>query len=192
MIGQEPREIILIRHAPASHGGRLCGRTDVGCELPGAEVLERFAALIGPVARLWASPAQRCTSTASAVFPKVSATPDPRLWEQDYGEWEGVVVADLPDLGLLAGADLAEHAPPGGESFAGVCARIAPALEEIAAGAGRAAVVAHAGTVRAGLALALGSPGAALAFEVAPLSATLLRKGSGGWSIGYVNATSRG
>ena len=82
---------------------------------------------------------------------------------------------------------LADHRPPGGESFADVCARVAPALAALPGG--RTAIVAHAGVARAALALALGSPGLGLAFEVAPLSLTVLRRHPGGWSVACVNRT---
>ena len=85
--------------------------------------------------------------------------------------------------------ELAAHVPPGGESFAGLCARIAPVLQDLAAG-DTIAIVAHAGIVRAALALALGSAPAALAFDVTPLSVTRLRAlAGGGWAILSVNWT---
>jgi alpha-ribazole phosphatase len=109
---------------------------------------------------------------------------DDRLWEQDFGTWEDRPYADLPDLGPLSPEELAGHRPPEGESFADLCARAGPAL----AGCGSATVVAHAGTVRAALALALGAIPAALAFEVAPLSVTrLVRMTEGRWSIRAAN-----
>jgi alpha-ribazole phosphatase len=98
--------------------------------------------------------------------------------------------ADLPDLGPLTREALAERRGPGGESFADMAARVIPALEALAAeaaGEGPVAVVAHAGTVRAGLALALDALPAALAFEVAPLSVTRLRCLGGAFSVVSVN-----
>lgn len=73
-----------------------------------------------------------------------------------------------------------------------MAARVTPALVELAAIAmedGPVAVVAHAGTVRTGLALALEDVPAALAFEVAPLSVTRLRCLPGAFSVVCVNAT---
>ena len=97
--------------------------------------------------------------------------------------------ADLPDLGPLSRAELAAHRPPEGESFADLCARVAPAIAAIAA-EGPATIVAHAGIVRAALALALGDGAAGLGFQVAPLSVTrLVALGGGHWSIGSVNWT---
>lgn len=180
-------DLVLIRHVPAETGGRLCGRTDVAAAIADPAALARMGAGLGPVARLVTSPARRCRETAAALFPGRIAETDPRLWEQDFGAEDGIPLADLPDLGPLSREALAARRPPGGESFDDMAARVAPALAALAAGGGTVAVVAHAGTVRAGLALALGSVPAALAFAVAPLSATRLRRSAGGWSVDGVN-----
>jgi len=178
----------LIRHAPALSGGRLCGRTDVDADCSNRALIDKVRIKAGVPERLVISPAVRCRQTASALWHGHSHELDERLWEQDFGGWDGLPYVDLPDLGSLSGDALAVHRPPGGESFAEVCARIGPALQEIAA-TGDVTIVAHAGTVRAGLALAVG-PTAALAFEVAPLSVTGLRAlPGGGWTIVEVNWT---
>lgn len=181
----ELTELILIRHAPAQNGGRLAGRRDVAALVPDAGALAAVRDAIGPVDRLVQSPARRCRETAAALFPGRSASEDARLWEQDFGDWEGADPATLPDLGPLSRDDLARHRPPGGESFADLCLRVTPALADLPAG--RSAIIAHAGTVRAGLACALGTPGPALAFEVAPLSVTILRGVGADWSVICVN-----
>ena len=54
-----------------------------------------------------------------------------------------------------------------------LCRRVAPALN-LEAQAGSATIIAHAGTIRAALALALDNRPAALAFDIAPLSLTRL------------------
>lgn len=180
-------ELILIRHAPAVTGGRLCGRTDVVADCGDGEALGALRAALGTPRRLVTSPALRCRQTAAALWPGAAAEVDAALWEQDFGAWEGLALADLPDLGPLEAGALAAHRPPGGESFADLCTRVRPALIRLA-GAGTVTVVAHAGTVRAGLALALGAEAPALAFEVAPLSVTRIRALPGGaWSVGSVN-----
>ena len=181
-------ELILIRHAPALTGGRLCGRTDVAADCSDAGRVAALRAAAGTPDRIVTSPALRCRQTAATLWPaSPGPSSDAALWEQDFGAWEGMSHDALPDLGPLGPADLADHRPPGGESFADLCARVAPALIRASTG-GRVAIVAHAGTVRAGLALALGSVPQALAFEVAPLSLTRLRAlPGGGWSIGTVN-----
>lgn len=178
-------ELVLIRHAPADTGGRLCGRTDVDAILPGPDVLARIAQAVGAVDHLAVSPARRCRQTAAALFPGLTPCPDPRLWEQDFGAWEGLALASLPDLGPMSPEALVHHCPPRGESFADLCARMSPAFTDLSGG--RVAVVAHAGTVRAALALALGGPAAALACEVAPLSHSMVRLFPGGAAVAYVN-----
>ncbi|MBZ4021641.1 phosphoglycerate mutase [Rhodobacter sp. TJ_12] len=182
-------ELLLIRHAPAAHGGCLAGRRDVPADLPGDAVIAATRAALGEV-QLVASPALRCRQTAAALFPDRTPVFDPRLWEQDFGAWEGVPFADLPDIGKMTRHELAQHRPPGGESFADQCARVHPALTELVGQGGRIAVVAHAGVVRAGLALALDHLSAAIVFDVAPLSVTTLKAlPSGHWVVGSVNRT---
>lgn len=182
----ELRRLVLIRHAQALTKGCLVGQRDVEAAPPSALEVAAMRKLIGPVDRVRVSPAKRCQSTATALFPDQPLISDPRLWEQNFGEWEGQEYKALPDLGPLSGAELARHRPPKGESFADLCDRIIPVLK--AAEPGLTAIVAHAGTVRAALAAAIGEPGAALAFEIAPLSATaLIALPDGGFSVAYVN-----
>ncbi|MFD2175751.1 histidine phosphatase family protein [Rhodobacter lacus] len=182
-------ELLLIRHAPARNGGCLAGRRDVPADLPGPAPLAALCAAVG-AARLVASPALRCRETAAAVFPGRTPDLDERLWEQDFGAWEGVPFADLPDIGAMTRAELACHRPPAGESFEDQCARVFPALRDLAGQGGRTAVVAHAGVVRAALALAMGHIPAALAFDIAPLSLTRIVALPGGhWGVGAVNRT---
>jgi len=190
MIPITPSELIMIRHAPAETGGRLAGRRDVPARFDDNAALARLGAALSSVQSVVTSPALRCRQTAEALFPGRATTEDARLWEQDFGAHEGLLPADLPDLGSLDRSKLAELAPPGGESFAAMVARVSPALTDLAESAiaeGPVAVVAHAGTVRAGLAMALGRVPAALAFEVEPLSVTRLRCLPGVFSIVCVN-----
>lgn len=187
MAARAPRELLLIRHAPALHEGRLAGRRDVPADLGDADALAALRRALGPVDRVIASPALRCRQTAAALWSGHAIATDERLWEQHFGAWEGLPFADLPDTGTLTREALAQHTPPGGESFATLCGRTIPALEEIAALPGRTAILAHAGTVRAGLAMALGSAAPALAFLVDPLSVTRIIPCEGGWAIGSVN-----
>lgn len=177
---QQVTEFWLIRHAPAATGGLLAGRRDVGL------VSRDFGPCAGAVDRVIASPAVRCVQTAAALFPGHEVPTDPRLWEQDFGAWEGCDPAALPDLGPLSAEALATHRPGNGESFADVCARVWPALDDCATG-GRVAVVAHAGTIRAALARALDRPAAGLAFQIAPLSLTRITASPAGWAISLVN-----
>lgn len=193
MTPHQTTELHLIRHAPALSEGRMAGRRDVAADCSDATA---FAALRGAMAGATyrqISPALRCQQTATTLWPD-QPTPamDARLWEQDFGDWEGMPYADLPDLGALSLQDLAAHRPPNGESFLDLAARVTPALHELAAQGGKITIVAHAGVVRAALGLALGSVAQGLAFQVAPLSLTsLIALPGGGWSIAGVNRMRR-
>ncbi len=184
-------ELMLIRHAAADTGGRLCGRTDVGLASGTQAALSELSAFLPKVRDVLVSPALRCRLTLEGVWPDAQQVADDRLWEQDFGDWDGQACADLPDIGELSRAELAEHASPNGESFLDLYARAAPALCDAADRARRGepvVVVAHAGIVRAGLGLALGDPSAGLAFQIDPLSITRLTcLPGGGFAIKAVN-----
>lgn len=167
----------MIRHAPIAPPHRVTGRGDPACALP-------VSMPAAPAAdHVIASPARRCTTTAAALYPDRIIPTDPRLWEQDFGAWEGAET--LPDLGPQPRAALAAHRPPQGESFLDVIARTRPVL---LAATGTTAIVAHAGTIRAALALALTAPEDALGFHIAPLSLTRLWTDGTDWAILSVNA----
>ena len=186
MRGGETTELLMIRHAPSVDGGRLAGSRDVAADLNGARIAPLLAA-IGPVDRVVASPMLRCQQTAGALFAGWDDIAD--LREQNFGEWEGVSYGDLPEIGTLSSEKLAAHRPPSGESFNDLCARACPAIRGLAAQniTQRIAIVAHAGTIRAALSLAIGAP-AALSFQIANLSLTrLIILQSGLCSIAGVN-----
>ncbi len=174
-------ELILIRHAPAQTDGLVTGRRDVPAVIPNLTAVRQA---VGKVAQVRCSPALRCVQTAQALWPDHPAITDARLLEQDFGAWEGLAPDAVPDLGPLDRPALAAHRPPRGESFADICARAWPAF---LLDGGPVALVLHAGTIRAALALALGTVPPALAFQIAPLSLTRLRRSADGWAIICVN-----
>ncbi len=167
--------LLIARHAPLARPG-LAGRRDVPADCSDRAALGWLAGQLRGMPLL-SSPALRCRQTCEAMGLEARAVP--ALWEQDLGAWE---TEGLPDLGPLSPADLARHRPPGGESFLDMAARVQPVLAEIL---GTVGIVAHAGTVRAALALAVGP--AALSFAVAPLSLTILSRSAGGWAVEAVN-----
>ncbi|MDP5305722.1 histidine phosphatase family protein [Paracoccus spongiarum] len=176
-------KLMILRHAPALTGGRLAGRRDVDADCSDRDAFARMATRLGEIGEVLSSPARRCLQTAVALGlgdPPTRAA----LWEQDHGAWEGMALDRLPDLGRMSPADLARHRPDGGESFDDMAARVRPEIEALR---GDCLIVAHAGTVRAALAMVVGP--AALSFAVAPLSLTVLRRAGPDWSVEAVNVT---
>lgn len=176
-------EFLLIRHAPIAEQGKLFGRSDVDAALP-----DRPAALppAFSAAHRITSPARRCRQTAAWLWPEGDVVQDAAFWEQDFGAWEGMSHAQVPDLGALSRAELAAHRPAQGESFLDLAVRVAAGLEAITV-AGPVVIIAHAGVIRAALGIALGDPSQGLAFAVDPLSMTRLSRYGRDWRIGSVN-----
>jgi alpha-ribazole phosphatase len=171
-----------VRHAPVPLGlGRMMGRTDLPADLGDREAIAALAGALPTGAQLLVSPRERCRLTAdglvAAGFRPGRRRIEPALAEQDFGEWDG---GTYDELAAQAGEaywrlfdDPVAGRPPGGERFLDVLDRIrgllaAPPGDEIVC-------VAHAGPVRAALALARGlAPADALAQEVPPLSLHVL------------------
>ena len=172
------RDIWLIRHAPSCPPGYLYGHMDPDIGQIEKATQERLKQKLANCQYLCSSPAKRCVRTCQALFPG-HAPPYlvAAFWEQSFGDWEGLAYSDLPNLGLMSGQELARFTPPNGESFLDLCARIQPAFISLLKNveAQQTAVFAHAGVIRAVLALVFDSPEAALKCEIDPLSATRLR-----------------
>lgn len=177
-------KLCLLRHAPLPAGSGLAGRRDLSAHFPDPAALEALKSRLARESfdHIWSSPAKRCRETCAALG--VSPVIQPDLWEQSFGAWEGLAPDQICDLGPLSTEALAAHCPPEGESFLQMAARVRPVLESAS---GTTLIVAHAGTVRAALAMVVGP--AALSFSVAPLSLSVLDGTVGSWSIGSVNWT---
>ena len=99
------------------------------------------------------SPLRRAVETAR-ILGAVAPIVEPRLAEQDWGEWTGH--ARVAVAGRATGARW-EASAPGGESPARVLGRVRAWLDELAPGAGPEtwAAVTHMGVIRAVVAAAL-------------------------------------
>ncbi|MFT4014081.1 MAG: histidine phosphatase family protein [Paracoccus sp. (in: a-proteobacteria)] len=167
--------LLLARHAPLAQPG-LAGRRDLPADCGDRAGLDWLGKQLSGLPLL-CSPALRCRQTVAAMGREAEPVAD--LWEQDFGLWE---TEGFPDLGPLPPKALAAHRPKDGESFLDMAARVQPVLLRQS---GTVGIVAHAGTVRAALALAVGPE--ALSFAVAPLSLTILTRSPGGWAVEAVN-----
>jgi len=202
-----------VRHAPVNHGGRIYGRLDLSCD---CSETAAFTGLAGQLPRdaVWVtSNLRRTHETAAAIIraglPGPARIPGPEavaiddLAEQDFGEWQGLAYEELHerragDLHRFRHA-AAHEAAPGGESFLTVIHRVSRAVHRLVETyPGRDVIaVAHGGTIRAVLALALGlHPEAALSFTVENCSITRIDHIDGpgmghGWRVVTVNRPPR-
>ena len=155
--------------------------------------LDRLRRLHLPGRARWlSSPQPRALATARALAP--AGTPiglEPRFAEQDFGAWTGRTHGELWQSGDAAyrysWRDPVGLRPPGGESVRDHMARLALALAEYCP-PGDIVAVAHAGTIRAALMLALDlAPQAGLRFGVGPGRLTRIDRMDGGWRVAMVN-----
>lgn len=153
-------DLLILRHGPTTWNaeGRIQGRIDQPLSDAGRAVVRGWRLPPEAGGRIWyASPLSRAWETAGLLG--LAPRPEPRLREMDWGEWEGMRLADLAAAGILTpdlesrGLDLRR---PGGESPRDVQERLRPWLAAVAAGGEPAGAVAHAGVIRALYALAVG------------------------------------
>lgn len=200
-----------VRHAPVrGDGGRIYGGADIACDVSDAHVFTALAPLL-PRDALWvASGLGRTHQTVRALFAagyRDAGGSEPHfrrlpvLDEQNLGDWQGLdrarFFAERQPVAASYWFGPADERPPNGESFSELCARVGGVIADLIAegdGGDRDLVlVAHGGTIRAALALALGlPPQGGLAFAIENCSLTRLDHFAGpegaGWRVAAVNA----
>lgn len=154
-----------IRHAmvPASKGGRISGQADLDCDLSDTATIDWLRGQLPPGDYVFASsPLKRAVKTGEAVTGRAPDETDPRLMEQNFGEWTGHTWAEVNAQAEKIGfwKDPVNVVPPGGESFAAQCTRVAAwIVDACERHAGRDIVVAaHGGTIRAAVAHSMDLP----------------------------------
>ena len=182
-----------VRHAPVTcHGGRIYGQDDHPADCSDADLFTALAVRLPPDALWVTSHLQRTHQTAAAIgshggLAVPEALVEPGIAEQHFGEWQGLTNEEVRERRngewhrfWLAPA---HETPPGGESFHQVVDRVGETVSRLTRlNRGRDIVaVAHGGSIRAALALALGvEPERALAFTIDNCSLTRLDHIEGG------------
>ena len=136
MSAPAPGQLWLVRHAQPLVAPGICyGALDLRADpVATADSARRLAAALPGAIAIWHSPLQRCeqlTNALLALRPDLTFTlePDARLAEFDFGAWEGRAWSDLARADIDAWtAQFAQHRPGGGESLAGMLARVGAAL----------------------------------------------------------------
>lgn len=114
---------------------------------------------------LYTSDLARAAQTAELIAAPhgLPSCPDDRLREVSFGEWEGLALPEIavrwPELIAAWRADLLRTRPPGGETLEELQTRINAAVRDIHRRLpdGHVAIVAHGGSLRAIVTLALGA-----------------------------------
>lgn len=152
--------LIVVRHGrtQANAAGRLLGRRlDPDLDDTGRRQADGLAAVLGGAQRVICSPLARTRQTAERLGPPV--TIDERWAELDYGDLDGVPMAEVPEATWAAWRADLDWAPPGGESLAALAQRVRPACQELVEEARDAdvVVVTHVSPIKAAVAWALGA-----------------------------------
>ena len=168
--------LLLVQHAETVWNveGRYQGHTDT----PLNERGRRQAALLGPrlaresIDMAIASDLRRAWDTASAIARDrtLPVLVEPRLRELSFGAWEGMsrdqIQATEPAALAAWEADPEKVSPPGGETLTELAARLQSFLDQLHRDDGElmrtVLLVAHRGSLRVLLCLALGLPPRAL------------------------------
>ena len=182
----------LIRHGP-THAKSFVGWSDVPADLSDTATLTALNHNL-PKVPLVSSDLSRAITTADAIQSDRPRLPhDPRLRETNFGDWEGLTWAQVeardPQLTRGVFETPGEAAPPNGESWHALSARVEAAIDALQ---GDTIVVAHMGVILSLVQKALNCAASdALAHEISPLSCTeILRHGpwdQGTWELRRVN-----
>lgn len=185
--------LIVVRHGrtEANASGLLLGRRlDPGLDPLGTRQAAALAVVVAGAHRVVSSPLRRTRETAAALG--LPVTVDERWAEVDYGELDGVPMADVPATTWAAWRSDPSWTPPGGESLRDLAGRIRPACEDLAAEARErdVVVVTHVSPIKAAVAWALGSDDQiAWRMYCAPASVTRIAVGGrGGGAIPSLHA----
>ena len=193
---------VLSRHAPIiGQQGRYVGQLDVAADLSDGAALQNLAAGL-PTGAVWiSSQLARAQDTLAALARLVEEDPEslvePAFAEQNFGQWQGRGYDEVhAETGDQVWNEPASLTPLGGESFDDLVSRVGAAIKAHTARHRGAHIiaVAHGGTIRGAVALALGcTPERALGISVDNLSLTRLDalgvEGGLRWRVGCVNGS---
>lgn len=135
------RKLYLARHGETIYGTeiRYIGRTDVELSDNGKQQAQRLADDLKDVnlAGVYSSPLKRCIQTARIATAGQGIEPVivDELAEVDLGDWEGLTQEEIkekwPHIFTNRRKNMAEFAPPGGETWGNVQKRAVTAIEKI-------------------------------------------------------------
>ncbi len=150
--------LVLVRHGrtAANAERRLQGRLDLPLDDVGVAQVAGIAAWLGRPDRVVSSPLLRARQTADTFG--VPYDTDDRWTELDYGELDGMPVADVDDEVWERWRTDPAYQAGGGESMAAMNERVISAAEELLSDAAEQMIVVttHVSPIKAAVAWALG------------------------------------
>ncbi len=178
----------LIRHAPVARPRGVIHDSNAPADISDVAAIAALRAKLPLTATVFASPSRRTLETAIALG--LRPIEESSFREQNFGSWTG---RRHDDLAKELGAEYQEFwrapatsAPPGGESFVDQIARVRDGIARLPPG--DVLLIAHSGTVRAAIAIALDvAPESALRFVIDPFSLTRIDQLENGWRVVCVN-----
>ena len=184
----------LIRHGP-THAKCMVGWSDLPADLSDTAGLARLSAHLPPEAVVISSDLIRARATADAIQGnRLRLAPCPSLREIHFGTWElrtwREIDAEAPDHIRAFWETPGEVAPPEGESWNALMARVSARFDQLAQDyAGQdVVVVGHFGQILCQIQRAGGlSTTKAFAQKIDNLSLSRINYGPEGWRLGKIN-----
>jgi len=127
--------LFLVRHGP-THARSMVGWSDLPADLSDTAALARLDAHLPNDALVISSDLSRAVTTADAILgPRTRLPHDPDLREIHFGDWELKRFPDIdaedPRRARAFWETPGDTAPPGGESWNTVCARVGSAVDRL-------------------------------------------------------------
>ncbi|MGB7317209.1 MAG: histidine phosphatase family protein [Planktotalea sp.] len=187
------QRLFLVRHGP-THAKGMIGWTDLPADLSDTQALSRLNAYLPQDARVISSDLVRTIETANAFQGARTRLPhDAALREMHFGAWENRgfkdVAAETPEHIRSFYEQPGDVAPPNGESWNALRARVSPAIDfALAACESDLIVVCHFGVVLSQLQRATGLHSyQTFAQRIDNLSVTEVLIDDGKWRAGAIN-----
>lgn len=187
------QRLFLVRHGP-THAKGMIGWTDLPADLSDTAAISRLRAYLPDSARVISSDLIRTIETADAIQgDRTRLDHDRNLREMHFGDWENrtfkEVAAKEPERIRAFYEQPGDIAPPNGESWHALHARVSPNIDaHLAASESDLVVVCHFGVVLSQLQRATGLKNyETFAQRIDNLSVTEVIVDNEGWRAGVIN-----
>jgi alpha-ribazole phosphatase len=186
-------DIYLIRHSRPDLAADTCyGRFDAALPANFRDDVQHLPQRLPAQAPILTCDAQRCRTLASFLATALHSTVsiDTRLQDLDFGRWEGQLWSDIPQIQTRVWSrDVWNSAPPDGETYTSLHARVSAAWEALLLNdSEQLIVVGNGGPLRALMTIALELPADSfLRFNFDYAGMSKLSDASGGWRLEFAN-----